>query len=102
MKGWIVNADCVEGSAIVFANTRNEAKMEVLYDDAFCECEYTDLRVHRLKEIDGMENNEPADNYWLNDEIRLILVKKYDWACTEPELADCDSCCAKEYCHYFD
>ena len=49
-----------------------------------------------------MENCEPKDNYWLNDEIRLILVKEYDWSCVEPIMEDCDSCVAKNYCHYFD
>lgn len=100
MKGWIVSADYAEGSAIVFAETRDKAKLEVLYDDAFCDCRYTDLRVHRCPEIDGMENHQPTDNPWLNDEIRLILVKKYDWCCTEPGVyEDCDECCAKDFCH---
>lgn len=102
MKGWIVNTDNSEGSAIVFANTRNEAKLEALYTDGFEYERYIDLRAHRCPEIDGMENCEPTDNYWLNDEIRMILVKKYDWSCVEPIMEDCDSRVAKNYCHYFD
>ena len=49
-----------------------------------------------------MENCEPKDNYGLNDEIRMILVKEYGWSCVEPIVEDCDSCVAKNYCHYFD
>ena len=102
MKGWIVSTENSEGSAIVFANTRNEEKLEALYTDKSSDERYIDLRAHRVPEIDGMENCEPKDNYWLNHEIRMILVKEYDWSCVEPVLEDCDSCVAKNYCHYFD
>lgn len=30
------------------------------------------------------------------------MIKEYDWACLEPQDSDCDSCVAKQYCHYFD
>ena len=102
MKGWIVNTDNSEGSAIVFANTRNEAKLEALRTDGFEDERYIDLRAHRCPEIDGMENCEPKDNYGLNDENRMILVKEYGWSCGEPIVEDCDSCVAKNHCHYFD
>lgn len=102
MKAWIVTADNCDGSAIVFAETRSKAKVEVLHDDVFCDYEYTDLRAQRCPKLDGMEDCEPKSNPWLNDEIRLILVKDYDWACLEPITEDCDSCVAQKYCHYFD
>ena len=103
MKAWIAsdkNCDC--GSEIIFADTRGKAISKALGRDIFAYLEFTDIRIHRLKELDGMEDREPTDNPWLNDEIRLILVKEYDWACMEPEYSDCDSCVAKQYCHYFD
>ena len=102
MKAWICNTDYSEGSAIVFANTRNEARKKAQFTQVCEDMPYIDIRAKRLKEIDGMENCEPRDNYWLNDDIRLILVKKYDWACVEPINEDCDKCIAKQYCHYFD
>lgn len=103
MKAWIAsdkNCDC--GSEIIFADTRGKAISEALSRDNFEDLEFTDIRVHRIKDLDGMEKAEPIDNPWLNDDIRLILVKEYDWACMEPEYSDCDSCVAKQYCHYFD
>lgn len=103
MKGWIANdKNCDCGSEIIFADTRGKAIAKALGRDNLEDLDFTDIRVHRLPEIDGMENAEPTDNYWLNDDIRLILVKQYDWACYEPEYSDCDNCVAKQYCHYFD
>lgn len=103
MKAWIVtdkNGDY--GSDIVFASSRGKAISEALTRDNFEDFEFTDIRVRRIKDLDGMENAEPTDNPWLNDEIRLILVKEHDFACIEPEDSDCDSCVAKQYCHWFD
>lgn len=100
MKAWIVNTDYSEGSDIVFADTRNEARQKAQYTDVCEDAKYIDIRAKRCPEIDGMENCEPRDNYWLNDDIRLILVKEYDWACTEPQYSDCDNCIAKQYCHW--
>lgn len=102
MKGWIVSSDYAEGSKIVFADSRNEAKKQVLYSYGFEDVSYIDLIAKRCPKIDGMEKCEPTDNYWLNEDIRLILVREYSWTCIEPQYSDCDSCCAKEYCLYFD
>ena len=103
MKCWVANdKNCDYGSEIIFADTRGKAISEALRRDNFEDLELTDIRVKRLPILDGMEDREPTDNPWLNDEIRLILVKEYDWACIEPEYSDCDSCIAKEYCHWFD
>lgn len=102
MKAWICDTDYSEGSSIVFADTRNQAKREAMWTQTCEDAPYIDIRAKRCKEIDDMENCEPKDNYWLNEDIRLILVKKYDWACVEPIREDCDVCVAKQYCHYFD
>lgn len=101
MKAWIIsdkNGDY--GSDIVFADTRSKAIAQALFKDEFEELSWVDIRARRIKDLDGMENCEPKDNYWLNDDIRLILVKKYDWACIEPQYSDCDNCVAKQYCHW--
>lgn len=100
MKAWICNTDYSEGSSIVFANTRNEARRKAQWTQACEDAPYIDIRAHRCKEIDDMENCEPKDNYWLNDDIRLILVKEYDWGCVEPQYSDCDLCVAKQHCHW--
>lgn len=102
MKAWIVDTDYSEGSSIVFADTRKEARKEGMRTDVCGDAPYIDIRAKRCKSLDGMENCEPRDNYWLNDDIRLILVKEYDWSCVEPQDADCDICVAKKYCHWHD
>lgn len=100
MKGWIVsdkNGDY--GCDIVFADTRGKAIVKALGCDSFEDLKFTDIRVRRCPEIDGMENNKPTDNYWLNDEIRMILVKEYDLRCLDPRYEEeCRYCIAKEYC----
>lgn len=102
MKAWMVDTDYSEVSAIVFAENRNQAR-KIAQDTEFVgDAPYIDIRAKRCKELDGMENCEPKDNYWLNDDIRLILVKEYGWACVDPHLGDCEKCCAKQYCHWND
>ena len=100
MKGWRVSTDTSEGAVIVFADNRNEAKKMALGHDVLDDARYIDLRAKRVPKIDGMENCEPRDNYWLNDEIRLIMVKEYAWACIETDGSECDECVARKYCLY--
>lgn len=98
MKAWIVYDACgfVEGSVLVFAETRGKAINQALSD--FEECAYTDLRAERAKKLDGLENSEPKDDYWNNDDIRLILVREYGWHCLEYDHTECDHCVAHNYC----
>jgi hypothetical protein len=101
MKAYAVRTDYSEGSGIVFAESHNKAKMLALYTDACEDAPYIDIRAKRIPELDGMENCEPKDNPWLNEDIRMILVKEYGWGCVEPGVyEDCDKCCAKQYCHW--
>lgn len=102
MKAWSVFTDYGDYSSIVFADTAGRARQKAQSTDA---CEYVDwrdIRVKRMPKLDGMEDREPRDAPWLNEEIRLILVKDYNWACAEPQYSDCDSCSAKEFCHWHD
>lgn len=102
MKAWVASdKNCDYGSEIIFADTRGKAISKALSRDGFEDLGFTDIRVRRIKGLDGMEKAEPADNPWLNDKIRLILVKDYCWECFEPECDDCDSCVAKKYCGRF-
>ena len=97
MKAWFVakyDGRCI----VVFADTAGKAKADALYEDGFENETFTSLRVRRVSKLDGMENCEPKDNYWLNDDIRLILVRDYGWWCEEPIMDDCSKCVAHEYC----
>ena len=102
MKAFQVCSDYSEGSEVIFAESRNKARAIACYHDGFEYDEYKDIRAYRLPLLDGMENSEPKDNYWLNEEIRIILVRDYGWYCYEPnEYEPCESCCAKEFCEYY-
>lgn len=103
MKAWQACTDWSEGSQVVFAETRNQARVLVLRTDALEDEEYKDIRAYRLPLLDGMENEEPSDNLWLNEKVRTILVKEYGWQCTYPnEYEPCEECCAKEYCFHWE
>ena len=101
MKAYAVRTDYSEGSGIVFAESHNQAKVLALCTDACEDAQYIDIRAKRIPELDGMENCEPKDNPWLNEDVRMILVKEYGWGCVEPGVyEDCNKCCAKQYCHW--
>ena len=103
MKAYSVSADYSEGSDIVFAESRNQARNLARCTNACEDAPYIDIRAKRIPKLDGMEHCEPKDNLWLNEDIRLILVKEYNWACNEPNVyEDCDNCCAKQYCRYYE
>ena len=48
-KAWV---DYGEGSTVVFAETRNQAKVIALSCDCCEDATYTDIRVRRVKEAD--------------------------------------------------
>lgn len=102
MKAFSVCSDYSEGSEVIFAENRNQARSIARYHDSFEDIDYKDIRAYRLPLLDGMENSELKDNYWLSEEIRTILVRDYGWRCNEPnEYEPCGECCAKEFCGYY-
>lgn len=97
MKAWLVS-NYFGHANIVFADTRGRAKTEALTLEDFRYDDFVDIRVKRCQELDGMEDFEPSDNYWLNEDIRAILVRYYGLSCEEPDLDECKQCCANQYC----
>lgn len=93
---WVDNSD--KGSGIVWANNRNEAKVKAQCTYS-CEDErYIEIHARRLPKLDGMEDCNPKDNPWLDDNVRKILVEEYGWSCFEPNIEDCKVCCVKNSC----
>ena len=102
MKAYQVFTDWTEGVSVVCAETRNQARAKAAYLDGFEDEQYKDIRAIRDPLLDGMEECEPKDNYWLNEKIRTILVRYYNLHCMEPnEYEACESCCANKYCDYY-
>ena len=81
-----------------------EAYINALIDTVgFENDEYIDIRAVRVPLLDGKEEFEPRDNYWLNEEIRMILVRDYGWRCYEPnEYFPCEECIAKNFCSHYE
>lgn len=98
-KVWTDDSD--KGCGIVFAESFGKARQQAQGTDACEDEEFINIRVARLPLLDGMENEEPSDNLWLNEKIRKILVKE-GWYCYEPNVYEkCEDCCAKEHCDYY-
>ena len=94
-KAWV---DYGEGSTIVFAETRNRAKVIAMGCDSCEDAPYTDIRVKRMKELDHLYKGNSEMN-WYDDETRLLFVRDFGWACIEPSW-ECDSCNCKKYCSW--
>ena len=94
-KAWV---DYGEGSTIVFAETRNQAKVISLSCDCCEDAKYTDIRVHRMNELDRLYKGK-SEMDWYDEETRLLLVRDFGWSCIEPSL-ECDSCNCKKYCSW--
>lgn len=90
--------DYGEGSTVVFAETRNQAKVIAMGCDCCEDAPYTDIRVHRMKELDHLYKGK-AEMDWYDDETRLVLVRDFGWSCAEPSWK-CDGCKCREYCSW--
>ena len=94
-KAWV---DYGEGSTVVFAETRNQAKVIALSCDCCEDAKYTDIRVHRMNELDRLYKGK-SEMDWYDGETRLLLVRDFGWSCIEPSW-ECDSCNCKKYCSW--
>ncbi len=96
-KVWIEQG---EGSTIVFAETRNKAKVIALSCDCCEDAEYIDVCVHRMKELDHLYKSRSEIDWW-DPETRIILVRDFGWSCYEAFISECEYCPAKQFCERF-
>ena len=97
-KAYKVWFDYGEGSTVVFAENRNQAKMMAMGCDCCEGAPYIDIRVKRMQEFDRLYKGDTEID-WYDPETRLLLVRYYGWSCLEPSW-ECDKCIAKKYCTY--
>lgn len=97
-KAYKVWLDQRDGATVVFAKSRNEAKMVALGCDCCEGAQYIDISAKRMKALDSLYKGAPEID-WYDPETRLILVRDYGWSCIEPSW-ECDVCDAKEHCMY--
>lgn len=95
MKAWIVRND--DGYAtVIFAETRNKAKLKAQCTDVCEDMEYIEINPRRFKEADAMyRGNREMDWYDSNDKRFLV---EHGWHCEEPEVDDCNECDCRDVC----
>lgn len=89
-----------EGMTVVFAHSRNEAKVLAMSADCCEDGRYIDICVKRMKDLDGLYKGK-VEIDWYDPETRLILVRDHAWSCLESSW-ECDSCIAKKHCMYWE
>lgn len=97
-KAWI---DDGEGSTVVFAETRNKAKVIAMYCDCCEGAKYAEICIRRMKGLDSLYKGR-SEIDWYDHETRLVLVRDYGWRCLEPYHPECEICLAKKHCSYWE
>lgn len=92
------NENCECFSTVVFADSRNEAKVLALSTDACEDARYIDIRAERLRGADCLYKGS-FEVDWYDEDTRLTLVRDFGWSCFEPSW-ECDGCLAKKYCRW--
>ena len=91
MKAWLISGDDDDyGAEVVFAESRNKAKMIALYDDVCTDTPYIRIKCSRLKSADKYyRGNSRMD--W-NDDDRVALVKDCNFSCIDND--------NRKYCNF--
>ena len=99
MKAWIVSDEYEEYSTVVFAETRNKARIEAQATNCCEYMEYLDIRPRRFKEADSMYRGR-REMEWCDPNDRKFLVE-HGWSCVEPEYEDCPYCPGRTVCEKY-
>lgn len=100
MKAWLVGEKDEFAAAVVFAETRNEARSRVMGTEEFETADYINIEAHRMKAADKYYTDGKTRLDWLDPDDRLVLVKECGFVC-DPDAfyeGDCETCTGKEYC----
>lgn len=102
MKAWTVRdiERLDSGVSIVFAETRAKAISAALGIGNFEDSKWCDIRATRFKEFDDKYIGKTEID-WDDPEIRLILVRDYDWSCMETS-DRCEGCSARKWCMHWE
>ncbi len=99
MKAYEVwGSDPDMGCGLVFAENEHKARQYARCVRACRDERYIDIHAKRLSLLDQFAGAEPSDNLWLNEDIRMVLVRDCGWCCIGGKSHECNECCAKEYC----
>lgn len=99
MKAWIVSDEYDEYSTVVFAETRNQARLEALRTECCNDMDYLSVRPMRFKEADSMYRGR-REMDWCDIDDRKFLAR-YGWSCLEPDYSVCPECPASTLCNKY-
>ena len=100
MKAWKVTDLCDQYSTIVFAESRNKARLEAMYTDVCDDMEYLEINPRRAKWADELcRGRREVD--WYEDEDRILMVQ-HGWCCDDADTDECRACPAKNWCSNYD
>ena len=99
MKAWTVHDDDEYYATVVFAETRNKAKVEALLTDCCEGMEYKDVRPRRFKGADCRHRGK-RELDWDDDSDRLFLIQ-HGWGCEDPDEYLCNSCVGRAECEKY-
>lgn len=96
MKAWVVRDEYEEYATVVFAETRNKARLEAMRTDTCEDMEYLQIKPRRFREADSQYRGL-REMDWEDFFDRKFLVG-YGWSCAEPDYEECASCSASDIC----
>lgn len=96
MKAWKVSNNYEDYSTVVFAETRNKARLEALHTDTCEGMSYIEIQPIRAQWADKMYRGL-SEMDWYDKNDRIFLVQQ-GWSCAEEGYEDCKSCPAKKWC----
>ena len=87
-------------SIVVFAETAGKAKAYAASNEAFDEYDFTEIRVNRIKELDGFYKGK-REMDWMDDDDRVAMVRYANYECScEVWHPECEhgECPAQQWC----
>lgn len=100
-KAYHVSAANGDYATIVFADTRNEAKVLAMATDCCEDEEYINIRVHRQPEADALYDGKTWEIDWYDMKTREFLMKELNWSCGDISW-ECDTCPCKSFCSWWE
>lgn len=105
MKAWIVREKDEFSAAVVFAETRGQAKYLARLTDACEDVPYTRIEAIRIPSVDKYYKEGMTWLDWRDQKDRLIMVKECGFTCDHDSfyagLEDCHECQSREYCDMY-
>ena len=83
---------------VVFADTRDKARMYLKELDTFDNHRYIEISPRREKSLDYLNHEDGYVMNWCNYEDRIALIRNIGLYCLYPYKAECNVCRVKKWC----